>query len=247
VESSPYYIKGIHDTDKPFFTGIKLESLIFDLIDSNQDLQQAFKTLCIECKKGIVSAESGIKNFVQTLKQPLEKEISEQIEAKENQILKVFVDHIGNDQKIKAHFLGQDDINSEFLNLMKRDPQIQKDFKKLCNEFKDRSAAEIQERLPESNLFMKIMHYIQNLFKNTLRGQVKETKKSFTAALSKEKEQRNPGQGLSTQENLERVKSLKILKLFKFNFSTSCFKSFFSFLSIFFRNSFSNFLWSAFN
>ncbi len=130
----------------------------------------------------------------------LEANVENQVlENKENQILKVFVDHIGNDPKTKAHFSGKNDINSEFLNLIKTDPKVQKDFKKLCDEFKDRSAAEIAERLPESNLFMKIMHYIiQNIFKGTLREQVKETKKSFVAALKKEKEQRNPGQGLST-------------------------------------------------
>jgi hypothetical protein len=157
--------------------------------------------------KGIDDMKDNLKHLtekekdeIKELKIGLEKELKDQYfsrlenelnnpntEDKKALILRAIVDHVSNDPKNKSFFEGKDDINNDFLDLMKKDPKVLDDFKKLCNEFKDRPVAEIAERLPESNLFMRICHYIQNLFQNTLRGKVKETKKSFVKALENEK------------------------------------------------------------
>lgn len=149
--------------------------------------------------KGIENADTKHltgkeKDELKELKIGLEKELQDQYfsrlenelnnpntEDKKALILRAIVKNISSENP------QTNDTNQYLFDLMKKDPKVLDDFKKLCNEFKDRPVAEIAERLPESNLFMRICHYIQNLFQNTLRGKVKETKKSFVKALENEK------------------------------------------------------------
>ncbi len=144
--------------------------------------------------KGIDDMKDNLKHLTPADKEALTKLANdlwiEQFEKEElrkdstnAQIFQAIVDHISNDTKTKSFFEGQGDPNKYLLDLMKKDPKVLEDFKKLCDEFKDVTAMKVAERLPESSLFMRICHYIQNLFQNTLRGQVKETKKSFVKAL----------------------------------------------------------------